>query len=85
MIGGQEAPDNVARLLREDKEVSTRNIQTVLVVSNDGHPDHFASVQAAVDAVPMWNYVRWLIYIKPGTYYGTVIVPEGKVTSCRPA
>lgn len=86
MIGGQEVPHNVARLLREDKEFSPRgNIQTVLVVSNDGHPDHFASVQAAVDAVPMWNYVRWIIYIKPGTYYGTVIVPEGKVISRRSA
>ena len=70
----QGAAGSVGRLLREDG-----GIQTVLVVSNDGHPDHFASVQAAVDAVPMWNYLRWVIYIKPGVYYGTVVVPEGKV------
>ncbi|KAG0625490.1 hypothetical protein M758_2G059600 [Ceratodon purpureus] len=67
------AVGTVRRLLREDG-----GIQTVLVVANDGHPDHFASVQAAVDAVPMWNYLRWVIYIKPGVYYGTVVVPEGK-------
>ena len=54
-------------------------IQTVLVVSTDGRPDHFASVQAAVDAVPMWNYLRWVIYITPGVYVGPVIVPQGKV------
>lgn len=70
----QEAANTVGRLLKEDG-----GVQTVLVVSNDGRPDHFASVQAAVDAVPMWNYLRWVIYIKPGVYYGTVIVPEGKV------
>lgn len=68
------SPNSVRRSLNEDA-----GIQTVLVVSNDGHPEHFGSVQAAVDAVPMWNYLRWVIYIKPGTYHGTVIVPEGKV------
>jgi hypothetical protein len=61
------------------RSAGSGDVQTVLVVSNDGRPDHFASVQAAVDAVPMWNYLRWVIYIKPGVYYGPVIVPEGKV------
>lgn len=58
---------------------TAEDVQTVLVVSTEGHPEHFASVQGAVDAVPMWNYLRWVIYIKPGTYHGPVIVPEGKV------
>lgn len=57
---------------------TAEDVQTVLVVSTEGHPEHFASVQGAVDAVPMWNYLRWVIYIKPGTYHGPVIVPEGK-------
>lgn len=67
------------RALSEEDEGVSQGIQTVLVVAIDGHPEHFGSVQAAVDAVPMWNYLRWVIYIKPGTYLGPVIVPEGKV------
>jgi pectinesterase len=68
----------MARSLQEDEEEVQQSIQTVLVVSADGHPDHFPTVQAAVDAVPMWNYLRWIIYIKSGTYVGTVFIPEGK-------
>lgn len=80
-----EASEGVARRLLEAEDgVGAQSIQTVLVVSNDGHPNHFASVQMAVDAVPMWNYLRWVIYIKPGTYYGPVIVPEGKVNISSP-
>ncbi|KAJ7537614.1 hypothetical protein O6H91_11G013900 [Diphasiastrum complanatum] len=67
---------NLARSLRRSRMLQT--IQTVLVVSKDGHPDHFPSIQSAVDAVPMWNYLAWIIYIKPGWYHEAVVVPEGK-------
>lgn len=77
-LRARQEPLNFAEKTFVDAVDGQDGIQTVLVVSNDGHPDHFVSVQAAVDAVPMWNYVRWVIFIKPGVYYGPVIVPEGK-------
>jgi pectinesterase len=38
----------------------------------------YATIQAAVDAVPASNTVRHVIKILPGTYNARVIVPDGK-------
>ncbi|BBN05785.1 pectinesterase [Marchantia polymorpha subsp. ruderalis] len=79
-----QAKHEVVGVLGEEEMVRSNGreildgVQTILVVSTDGYPNHFSTVQAAVDAVPMWNYVNWIILIKPGIYYGTVIVPQGK-------
>ncbi|GIE99304.1 pectinesterase family protein [Paractinoplanes rishiriensis] len=47
------------------------------VVAADGSGD-FATVQAAVDAVPAGNTERLTIAIRPGTYLGQVIVSSTK-------
>jgi pectinesterase len=47
------------------------------VVAGDGSGD-FASVQAAVDAVPAGNTEPRTIAIKPGIYRGQVVVPSSK-------
>ncbi len=49
----------------------------VLVVAQDGRPGHFASVQAAIDAVPAGRGPV-TIRIEPGTYWGQVYVPASK-------
>ena len=49
----------------------------LLIVAQDGRPGHFASVQAAVDAVaPGSGPVT--ILIEPGTYWGQVYIPASK-------
>lgn len=50
----------------------------VLVVAQDGRPGHFASVQAAIDAVPPGGRAPVTIRIEPGTYWGQVYVPPAK-------
>ncbi|GIF26059.1 pectinesterase [Actinoplanes tereljensis] len=47
------------------------------VVAGDGSGD-FASIQAAVDAVPDGNTEPLTIAVKPGVYRGQVIVPTAK-------
>ena len=47
------------------------------VVADDGTGD-FATIQAAVDAVPSGNSTPVTIAVAPGTYRGQVIVPAGK-------
>jgi pectin methylesterase-like acyl-CoA thioesterase len=49
----------------------------VLVVAQDGRPGHFASVQAAIDAVPPGSGPVTIL-IEPGTYWGQVYVPASK-------
>lgn len=85
MLGFKFAIVICSILLLWSPSTAGEDVQTVLVVSTEGHPEHFATVQGAVDAVPMWNYLRWVIYIKPGTYHGPVIVPEGKVCNLLPS
>jgi pectin methylesterase-like acyl-CoA thioesterase len=50
---------------------------STLVVAQDGSGDH-ATVQAAVDAVPVGNTSRVTVRIKPGTYRELVTVPATK-------
>ncbi len=50
----------------------------VLVVAQDGRPGHFASVQAAIDAVPPGGRTPVSILIEKGTYWGQVYVPASK-------
>jgi pectinesterase len=50
----------------------------VLVVAQDGGPGHFASVQAAIDAVPAGGRSPVTIVIEKGTYWGQVYVPASK-------
>ncbi len=52
--------------------------RSVLVVAQDGRPGHFASVQAAIDAVPPGDRGRVTILIEKGTYSGQVYVPASK-------
>jgi pectinesterase len=47
------------------------------VIAADGSGD-FASVQAAIDAVPDGNTTPLTIAVRPGTYLGRVAVPAGK-------
>jgi pectinesterase len=47
------------------------------VVAADGTGD-FATVQAAVDAVPAGNAAPLTIAVRPGTYLGQVVVPSSK-------
>ena len=61
---------------RDQRSPGTRARQ-VLVVAQDGRPGHFASVQAAVDAVPAGRGPVTII-IEPGTYWGQVYVPASK-------
>lgn len=49
----------------------------VLIVGQDGRPGHFASVQAAIDAVPPGSRPVTIL-IEPGTYWGQVYVPASK-------
>jgi Pectinesterase len=49
----------------------------VLVVAQDGRPGTFASVQAAIDAVPPGSEPV-TIRIEPGTYWGQVYVPASR-------
>ena len=49
----------------------------VLVVAQDGRPWHYASVQAAIDAVPAGRGPV-TIRVEPGTYWGQVYVPASK-------
>ncbi|MEJ3745998.1 pectinesterase family protein [Actinomycetes bacterium KLBMP 9797] len=50
---------------------------TTVVVAKDGS-GQYATVQAAVDAVPANNTQRRIIKIKPGTYRELVVVPASK-------
>jgi pectin methylesterase-like acyl-CoA thioesterase len=52
--------------------------QRVLVVAQDGRSGHFASVQAAIDAVPPGGRSPVTIVIEKGTYWGQVYVPASK-------
>lgn len=47
------------------------------VVAGDGGGD-FATIQAAVDAVPAGNTAPLTIAVRPGAYHGQVIVPSSK-------
>jgi pectinesterase len=47
------------------------------VVAADDSGD-FATVQAAIDAVPTGNTEAITILVRPGTYMGQVVVPSGK-------
>lgn len=47
------------------------------VVAADGRGD-FATVQAAIDAVPVGNTEEYVIAIRPGVYQGQVIVPADR-------
>ena len=49
----------------------------MLIVAQDGRPGHFASVQAAMDAVPPGSHPVTIL-IEPGTYWGQVYVPASK-------
>ncbi|MET8153819.1 pectinesterase family protein [Actinoplanes sp. NPDC049668] len=48
-----------------------------LVVAADGSGD-VATIQAAVDAVPLGNAARFTIDVEPGVYAGQVIVPADR-------
>jgi pectinesterase len=48
-----------------------------IVVADDGSGD-FKTVQEAVNASPDDSADRTIIHIKPGTYYGQIIVPKTK-------
>ncbi|MET0424997.1 MAG: pectinesterase family protein [Actinoplanes sp.] len=48
-----------------------------LTVAADGSGD-VASIQAAIDAVPVGNTTPFVIGVRPGTYHGQVIVPATK-------
>jgi pectinesterase len=50
----------------------------VLVVAQDPRPGQFASVQAAIDAVPPGGKNPVTILIEKGTYWGQVYVPAAK-------
>jgi pectin methylesterase-like acyl-CoA thioesterase len=50
----------------------------VLVVAQDPRPGQFASVQAAIDAVPPGGKNQVTILIEKGTYWGQVYVPAAK-------
>ncbi len=50
----------------------------VFVVAHDGKPGHYASVQAAIDAVPPGGRNPATILIEKGTYWGQVYVPDSK-------
>jgi pectin methylesterase-like acyl-CoA thioesterase len=50
----------------------------VFVVAKDGKSGHYASVQAAIDAVPPGDRGRVTILIEKGTYWGQVYVPASK-------
>lgn len=50
----------------------------VFVVAHDGEPGHYASVQAAIDAVPPGGRNPATILIEKGTYWGQVYVPASK-------
>jgi pectinesterase len=50
----------------------------VLTVGTPEQGGQYATVQAAVDAVPANNTERHVINIKPGTYMARVIVPSNK-------
>ncbi len=48
------------------------------VVAKDGSGD-YTMVQAAFDAVPVNYPGKWIIYVKPGTYYEKLILADNKI------
>jgi pectin methylesterase-like acyl-CoA thioesterase len=48
------------------------------VVAKDGSGD-YTTVQAAFDDVPLNYPGKWIIYVKPGTYYEKLILAENKI------
>ncbi|MCO5573281.1 hypothetical protein L7F22_027050 [Adiantum nelumboides] len=58
--------------------VDPRHPATAAATSSSVNNQHFSSIQAAIDAVPVNNVVRTKILIAPGTYTEKVFIPYTK-------
>ncbi|MFT3787375.1 MAG: pectinesterase family protein [Tepidisphaeraceae bacterium] len=73
----QMSPSDAAVAATKQPPAPTPQGEKTITVDADGSGD-FRTVQEAIDAAPANNAERTTIRIKPGVYYGCIVVPRSK-------
>ncbi len=75
MSGNAYAGTTIAFTTMTRPQPSARLFDAVVAVDGTGN---YTTIQAAIEAAPTGRTIPWLIFIKNGSYKGTVLIPSNK-------